>query len=52
VQRRPSGHQPHEVVLAVEIVTPTSQGIDRVLKDVTEPWPITLPVSRLTPRYL
>ncbi len=86
----------HEVVLAVEIVSPTSVGMDRVAKpafyagagipfywrieadggivlhtykidpinevyqptgtfsdviETSEPWPITIPVSRLTPRH-
>jgi len=86
-----------EVILAVEIVSPTSQAMDRILKpalyaqagipfywrievtdrlsvhaykaapsgdvythvgefteviELAEPWPITIPVSRLTPRHL
>ncbi|GAB1644910.1 Uma2 family endonuclease [Krasilnikovia sp. MM14-A1259] len=95
---RAAGHYaPHEVVLAVEIVSPTSQSMDRITKpalyaaagipfywrietkgglmvhaskidpehevyqpigafsdviEVSEPWPISIPVSTLTPRYL
>lgn len=90
-------YQPHEVKLAVEIVSPTSQCMDRITKpalyadagipfywrietdggirvhtykidpeqesylpggifetaiDVTEPWPIHVPIKKLTPRYL
>jgi Uma2 family endonuclease len=86
----------HEVILAVEIVSPTSVGMDRITKpaiyagagipfywrvetdgaiavhaykidpvnevyrpvgtftdviDAAEPWPITIPISRLTPRH-
>lgn len=89
--------QPHEVVLAVEIVSPTSQTMDRITKPALyaaagipfywrievdegisvhahkldqegdvyravavfdseiradEPWPITIPIKKLTPRYL
>jgi Uma2 family endonuclease len=96
-RRRARYYNPHEVMLAVEIVSPTSQSMDRITKpalyaaagipyywrieidgglivhahkidpenemyrpfgtfDVTietaEPWPMTIPVSRLTPRYL
>jgi Uma2 family endonuclease len=90
-------YAPHEVVLAVEIVSPTSQSMDRITKpalyaaaaipyywrietdggisvhtykidpesemyrpfgtfdveiDTVEPWPIKLPIAKLTPRYL
>jgi Uma2 family endonuclease len=90
-------YQPDEVILAVEIVSPTSQSMDRIAKPalyaaagipyywrvetddglsvhthkidlvnkvyrpmgmfdaeiaVDEPWPITVPVKKLTPRYL
>ncbi|GGM23511.1 MULTISPECIES: Uma2 family endonuclease [Micromonospora] len=31
-QRRPARYEPHEVVLAVEIVSPSTRSIDRVLK--------------------
>ncbi|RKN44285.1 Uma2 family endonuclease [Micromonospora endolithica] len=94
--REPSRYEPHEVVLAVEIVSPSSRSIDRVLKpalyaqagipfywrietedgalqvvtyridavnevyvetgrwakflDTGEPFPINLPISRITPR--
>jgi Uma2 family endonuclease len=86
----------HEVILAVEIVSPTSVGMDRITKpaiyagagipfywrietdggiavhtykidpmhevyqptgtfgdviDTPEPWPVTIPISRLTPRH-
>jgi len=86
----------HEVILAVEIVSPTSVGMDRITKpaiyagagipyywrietdggiavhtykidpvheiyqhtgtfddviDTSEPWPITIPIKRLTPRH-
>ena len=96
-QRRSRIYRPHEVVLAVEIVSPTSQSMDRITKpalyagsgipyywlietdgglsvhtykidpeaemyrpfgtfeveiDTVEPWPIKLPLARLTPRYL
>lgn len=96
--RDTSHYQPHEVVLAVEIVSTASQTMDRVTKpalyaragipfywrveiedgdvvvhtykidpvheayqatgrwtkyvDTDEPWPINLPVSRITPRHL
>jgi Uma2 family endonuclease len=90
-------YQPDEVILAVEIVSPTSQSMDRIAKPalyagagipyywrvetddgitvhthkidpgnklyrpvgvfdgeivVDEPWPITIPIKKLTPRYL
>ncbi|MFI7603931.1 Uma2 family endonuclease [Micromonospora sp. NPDC049366] len=94
--REPSRYEPHEVVLAVEIVSPNTRSIDRVLKptlyaqagipfywrietegvglefvtyridaanevytetgrwtkfvDTGEPFPVNLPVSRITPR--
>ncbi|MEU4338868.1 Uma2 family endonuclease [Micromonospora lupini] len=94
--REPSKYEPHEVVLAVEIVSPSTRSIDRVLKpalyaqagipfywrieteggalevvtyridavnevytetgrwtkfvDTGEPFPINLPISRITPR--
>lgn len=96
-QRGGRRFQPHEVVLAVEIVSPTSQSMDRITKPALyaaaeipyywrveidsgvsvhthkidpmsnvyrptaifdaeivtdEPWPITLPIKKLTPRYL
>ena len=96
-RRRTRVYQPHEVALAVEIVSPTSLSMDRVTKpalyagagipfywrietdggirvhaykidpeieiyrpvgifeteiDVTEPWPIKVPIRKLTPRYL
>jgi Uma2 family endonuclease len=96
-RRRGRIYRPQEVLLAVEIVSPTSQIMDRITKpalyaaagipyywsietdggvsvhtfkinrdaemyrpfgsfeveiDTVEPWPIKLPVSRLTPRYL
>lgn len=89
-------YEPHEVILAVEIVSPTSVGMDRITKPaiyaaagiplywrietdgeivvhthrldtagdvyqpagtfrdvikVDEPWPIEIPISRLTPRH-
>lgn len=94
--RNPRRYEPHEVVLAVEIVSPTSRAMDRVLKpalyaeagvpfywrveaeegivvhthrldaagvyaptgefastiETSEPWPITIPIARLTPRAL
>ncbi|WP_320066576.1 Uma2 family endonuclease [Micromonospora sp. RTGN7] len=96
--RQPSRYEPHEVVLVVEIVSPSTRSIDRVLKpalyaqadipffwrieveddglvvhthkldpvnqvyaetgrwtkfvDTGEPFPVNLPVSRLTPRHL
>jgi Uma2 family endonuclease len=96
--RRGGGlYQPHEVVLAIEIVSPTSQSMDRIAKPalyaaagipyywrietdsglsvhahkidaenkvyrpvgifdaeiaIDEPWPITVPIKKLTPRYL
>lgn len=96
--RRTSKYEPHEVVLAVEIVSDGSQSMDRITKpalyaqagipfywrveiedsglvvytykidpvdevyaqtgrwtkfvDTGEPWPINLPISRLTPRHL
>ncbi|MEU5948193.1 Uma2 family endonuclease [Micromonospora sp. NPDC047465] len=95
-RRQPSRYEPHEVVLAVEIVSPSTQSIDRVLKpalyaqagipyywrietedgglvvhthkldpvnevygetgrwtkfvDTSEPFPVNLPLSRITPR--
>jgi Uma2 family endonuclease len=96
-RRRSRLYSPHEVVLAVEIVSPTSQSMDRITKpalyagagipyywmietddglsvrtykidpeaemyrpfgtfdveiDTVEPWPIKIPIPRLTPRYL
>lgn len=96
-KRRTHWYHPHEVVLAVEIVSPTSQAMDRITKPaiyaqagipcfwrvepartvvvhthrldpaaevyvstgewtetlrVTEPWPIELPLARITPRHL
>ena len=93
--REPSKYEPHEVVLAVEIVSPSTRSIDRVLKpalyaqagipyywrietedalevvtyridavnevyietgrwtkfvDTGEPFPMNLPISRITPR--
>lgn len=94
--REPSRYEPHEVVLAVEIVSPSTRSIDRVLKpalyaqagipfywrvetegeglvvhtykidpvhevyvetgrwtqavEIEEPFPINLPISRITPR--
>ncbi|MEU2662955.1 Uma2 family endonuclease [Micromonospora sp. NPDC007220] len=97
-RRHPSKYEPHEVVLAVEIVSPSTQSIDRVLKpalyaqagipyfwrievegsalvvhtckldpvnevytetgrwtkfiDTGEPFPVNLPLSRITPRFL
>ena len=96
-KRRGRLYAPHEVVLAVEIVSPTSVSMDRITKpalyaaasipyywrietrdgisvhtykidpesemyrpfgtfdveiDTVEPWPIKLPISKLTPRYL
>jgi Uma2 family endonuclease len=94
--REPSKYEPHEVVLAVEIVSPNTRSIDRVLKptlyaqagipfywrvewedeglvvytykidpvrevysatgrwtkfvDTGEPFPVNLPISRITPR--
>jgi len=95
--RRQRKYEPHEVVLAVEIVSPSSEAMDRILKPalyaqagipfywrievahrltvhtyqlnpagdvyrpqgefattvkLAEPWPIDIPVSRLTPRHL
>jgi Uma2 family endonuclease len=95
--RNPSKFQPHEVVLAVEIVSPTSRAMDRLMKpalyaqagvpfywrvefeddivvhthrldpgreiyaptgehastiESDQPWPISIPVARLTPRRL
>ncbi|MDQ7903424.1 Uma2 family endonuclease [Phytohabitans sp. ZYX-F-186] len=95
-QRRTSKYEPHEVVLAVEIVSDGSQTMDRITKPalyaqagipyywrietengivvhthkidsadeiyqptgqftdvvkIDEPWPISLPVSRITPRH-
>ncbi|AVT39162.1 Uma2 family endonuclease [Plantactinospora sp. BB1] len=95
--RRTARYEPHEVVLAVEIVSEGSQSMDRILKpalyakagipyywrietdgglvvhtnrldpveeiyvetgrwtqsvDTGEPWPVNLPISRLTPRHL
>lgn len=96
--RRTAKYEPHEVVLAVEIVSPTSESIDRVLKpalyakagipyywrieiengalvvyahkidpvnevytetgrwteniETAEPFPVALPITRLTPRHL
>ncbi|WP_229400463.1 Uma2 family endonuclease [Micromonospora okii] len=96
--RATSCYAPHEVVLAVEIVSPSTRSIDRVLKpalyaqagipfywrievedgglvvhtnridpvhevytetgrwtkfvDTGEPFPVNLPVARITPRYL
>jgi Uma2 family endonuclease len=95
--RRTAKYEPHEVVLAVEIVSDGSQSMDRITKpalyaqagipfywrieiegglvvytykldpvdevyaetgrwtkfvDTGEPWPINLPISRLTPRHL
>jgi Uma2 family endonuclease len=101
-QRRSGRYAPHEVVLAVEIVSPTSTSMDRITKpalfaaagipyywrielladrdgrgievhtckidsesemyrpfgtfnveiDTVEPWPIKIPIAKLTPRYL
>ena len=96
-RRRGRLYSPHEVVLAIEIVSPTSTSMDRITKpalyatagipyywrieiddgirvhaykidpehevyrpvdtfetaiDVTEPWPIHVPIKRLTPRHL
>ncbi|MCX4469913.1 hypothetical protein C5N14_01730 [Micromonospora sp. MW-13] len=97
-RRQPSRYEAHEVVLAVEIVSPSTRSIDRVLKpalyaqagipyfwrieveddglavhthridpvdevytetgrwtkfvDTGEPFPVNLPVSRITPRHL
>jgi Uma2 family endonuclease len=96
-RRRGRYYQPHEVVLAVEIVSPTSQSMDRITKpalfaaagipyywrietdggisvhaykidpenemyrpfdifevviETAEPWPMTVPIRRLTPRHL
>ena len=96
-RRRSRFYHPHEVLLTVEIVSPTSQSMDRITKpallaaagipyywrietedglrvhtyridpadevyrpvathDVeivaTEPWPIAVPLKRITPRYL
>lgn len=93
--REPAKYEPHEVVLAIEIVSPSTRSIDRVLKpalyaqagipfywrietegalevvtyridavnevytetgrwtkfvDTGEPFPINLPISRITPR--
>ena len=96
--RRTSKYEPHEVILAVEIVSDGSQAMDRITKpalyaqagipfywrleiedsglvvythkidpvdevyaqtgrwtkfvDTGEPWPVNLPISRLTPRHL
>ncbi|HEY2947807.1 MAG TPA: Uma2 family endonuclease [Micromonosporaceae bacterium] len=95
--RNPSRFEPHEVVLAVEVVSPTSRAMDRVMKpalyaqagvplywrvetedgiivhthrldparelyaptgeyastvECDEPWPISIPIARLTPRRL
>jgi Uma2 family endonuclease len=95
--RFPARFEPHEVMLAVEIVSKTSVSMDRITKpalyaqvgipyywrievedgltvhtykidpvdevyyglgeftdviDVSQPWPIKLPVSRLTPKHL
>jgi Uma2 family endonuclease len=95
-RRRGRFYAPHEVVLAIEIVSPTSQAMDRITKpalfakagipyywrietdggivvdtykidpddevyvpsgtfadliETSEPWPISLPISRLTPRH-
>jgi Uma2 family endonuclease len=96
-RRRSRYYHPHEVLLAVEIVSPTSQSMDRITKpalfaaagipyywrietdggirvhthkidpvdevyrptgtfdtdiDVLEPWPFSIPIARITPRYL
>ncbi len=96
-KRRGWHYLPHEVVLTVEIVSPTSQRMDRITKparyaaaaipyywrvetdsgisvhtykldseqelyrpsgsfdmqiDTVEPWPIQLPIAKITPRYL
>nr|MDT0661001.1 Uma2 family endonuclease [Micromonospora sp. DSM 115978] len=96
-KRRTHWYHPHEVVLAVEVVSPTTQVMDRITKpaiyaqagipfywrieldgglvvhthqldplaevyaptgrwtkviEVPEPWLITLPLARITPRYL
>ncbi|MGW1058985.1 Uma2 family endonuclease [Micromonospora rubida] len=97
-RRQPSRYEAHEVVLAVEIVSPSTRSIDRVLKpalyaqagipyfwrieveddglvvhthridpvdevytetgrwtkvvDTGEPFPVNLPVGRITPRHL
>ncbi|HEY0000311.1 MAG TPA: Uma2 family endonuclease [Actinoplanes sp.] len=96
-RRRGRHYSPHEVLLAVEIVSPTSQSMDRITKpalfaaaaipyywrietdggitvhaykidpeneiyqpfgtfdtaiETAEPWPITVAISRLTPRHL
>ena len=96
-QRAPHRFAPHEVMLAVEIVSPTSVSMDRITKpalyaqagipfywcietdetitvraykidpgnniyapagtftdriETSEPWPIDIPISSLTPRYL
>jgi Uma2 family endonuclease len=96
-QRRSRVYGPHEVILAVEIVSPTSVSMDRITKpalyaaagipfywrietgdgisvhaykidpehetyqpfgtftdevDTAEPWPIRIPIKRLTPRFL
>jgi len=96
--RRTAKYEPHELVLAVEIVSPTSESMDRLLKpvlyakagipyfwrvevedgalavntykidpvdevytqtgrwteavEITEPFPISLPIAQLTPRHL
>jgi Uma2 family endonuclease len=95
-RRRGRFYAPHEVVLAIEIVSPTSQAMDRITKpalfakagipyywrvetdggisvdtykidpedevyvpfgtftevvETAEPWPISVPIARLTPRH-
>jgi Uma2 family endonuclease len=96
-RRRARHYAPHEVILVIEIVSPTSQSMDRITKpalyaaagipyywrietdggitvhtskidpehemyepfgtfgdiiDTGQPWPIKVPISTLTPRYL
>jgi Uma2 family endonuclease len=96
-RRAERSYMPHEVVLAVEIVSPTSVSMDRITKpalyaqagipfywcietdhgitvrvykldpgnkiyapagtftdriEISEPWPIEIPIGSLTPRYL
>jgi Uma2 family endonuclease len=95
--RRHGRYEPHEIILAAEVVSPTSEAMDRILKptlyaqagipfywrieitdhvavhvyklnpsaevyarvgeftdtiDLAEPWPITILIKRLTPRFL
>jgi hypothetical protein len=39
-------------VLAIEIVSPTSQSMDRITKPALFAWRIDLPLTRLRPRHL